>query len=179
MRALVLGHHPGRTEAIMSSRRLNLFFALLLTGTLYGCGATGSSAPSSSPSPHPSVSVSGASSPLDTGASRTFTATVTNSSNTAVSWSVVETGGGSITPAGIYTAPATPGTYTVKATAQADSSASATAAVPVVIPERSIAGYNVGVDYHAYDTDFIHTAFITFSNQPSGRHTVHPPLQGR
>src|SRR5207248_5710938 len=38
----------------------------------------------------------------------------------------------------IYTAPANPGTYTVKATTQAESSASATAAVPVVIPEGNI-----------------------------------------
>jgi len=162
----------------MSSRRLSSFFALLLTGVLYGCGGAGSSAPSSSPSPNLSVSVSGASSPLNTGASRTFTATVTNSANTAVSWSVLEAGGGSITPAGIYTAPATPGIYTVKATAQADSSASATAAVPVVIPEGSIPGYSVGVDYHAYGTDFLHTAFITVYNQPSVRQTVQVQLQG-
>jgi hypothetical protein len=164
--------------AIVTNRPLSLFFALLLTGTLYGCGGTGYSPPTSGPSPHVSVSVSGASSPLNTGASRTFTATVTNSSNTGVSWSVVETGGGSITQAGIYTAPVTPGIYTVKATAQADSSASATAAVPVVIPEGSITGYSVGVDYHAYDTDFLHTAFITIYDQPSVRQTVRTQLQG-
>jgi hypothetical protein len=95
-----------------------------------------------------------------------------------VSWAVVETGGGSITQTGIYTAPSTPGTYSVKATANADSNASATAAVPVVIPEGNIPGYDVGVDYHAYGADFLHTAFITIYNQPGVRQTVQTQLQG-
>ena len=148
--------------------------ALALASALSGCsggGSTTSSAPVS-------ISISGASSPLNTGASRTFTATVMNSSNTGVSWSVVETGGGSITSTGTYTAPSLPGTYMVRATAQANSSATATAAVPVVIPEGNIAGYSVGVDYHAYDTDFLHTAFITIYNQASVRQTVQRQLQG-
>src|SRR5436305_738976 len=149
--------------------------ALLLTTALCGCGGGGSVAPAR---PVVTVRVSGATSPLNTGTSRTFSATVTNSSNTGVTWSVVDTGGGSITQAGIYTAPVLPGTYTVKATAQADSSASAMAAVPVIIPEENIPGYSVGVDYHAYDTDFLHTAFITIYDQPSVRQTVRTQLQG-
>ena len=124
------------------------------------------------------VSVSGLSTPLNTGASRTFTASVGNSSNQGVTWSVVEAGGGSITQGGVYTAPATPGTYTVKAIAQSDSSASGTAPVPVVIPEGHIAGYDVGVDYHATGSDFLHTAFITIYDQPSVRQLVGTQLQG-
>jgi hypothetical protein len=42
--------------AIVTNRLLSLFFALLLTGTLYGGGGTGYSAPSSGPSPNVSVS---------------------------------------------------------------------------------------------------------------------------
>ncbi len=152
-------------------------FAVVLTACLVGCGG-GGGAPLSAPTPIVTVSILGASTPLDTGASRTFAATVTNTSNSAVSWSVVESGGGSITQAGIYTAPVTPGTYTVKATAQASPSSSGTVRVPVVIPEGNIPGYSVGVDYHAYDTDFQHSAFITIYNQPNVRQTVLAQLQG-
>src|SRR5436305_7295843 len=153
------------------------WFPLLLIGCFYGCGGSGSTV-TPPPTPKVSVNVSGPSGTLNAGASRTFTATVTNSSNTGVSWAVLETGGGLITQTGIYTAPPIPGTYSVKATAQADSTASATEAVPVVIPERNIPGYDVGVDYHAYGADFLHTAFITNDNQPGVRQTVQTQLQG-
>ncbi len=68
---------------------------------------------------------------LITGATQSFTATVTGSSNTAVTWSVTETSGGSVTSAGVYTAPATGGTYHVVATSVADPTQSATVAVVV------------------------------------------------
>ena len=140
------------------------------------CGNGGGT--TSSVSPEIAVTVIGSTSVLDTGASRTFTASVQNTSNTAVTWSVVEQGGGSITQGGVYTAPAIPGTYTVKATSQADTSASGTARVPVVIPVGHIQGYDVGVDYHAYGTDFLHTAFITIYGRPDVRQTVKAQLQG-
>jgi hypothetical protein len=64
--------------------------------------------------------------------SQTFTATVTNSTNTAVTWSVQEgAAGGTVTAAGIYTAPNTPGTYHVVVTSQADPSKSATVTITV------------------------------------------------
>ncbi|HET6181030.1 MAG TPA: hypothetical protein VFE61_29195 [Candidatus Sulfotelmatobacter sp.] len=118
------------------------------------------------------VTIAGASTPLNTGASRTFTA------STAVTWSILETAGGSITQTGVYTAPASPGTYTVKAVAQSDARAFATAPVPVVIPEGHIAGYDAGVDFHAYGADFVHTAFITIYDQANVRQTVRAQLQG-
>lgn len=65
------------------------------------------------------------------GASQPYTATVTGSSNTAVTWSVVETEGGSISSSGLYTAPTIAGTYHIQATSVADASASAT--VPVMV----------------------------------------------
>lgn len=126
----------------------------------------------------PVVTVSGPSGILNTGGTGTFTATVRGSSNTAVSWSVVEPGGGSITQDGVYTAPETPGTYTVKATSQADATASGTARVPVVIPVGHIPGYDVGVDYHSYGVDFHSTAFITQYQKPAVRQTVRTQLQG-
>ena len=149
--------------------------ALLLMVLLVGCGGGGNATP---PGSHVTVTIMGASGVMDTGSSRTFTASVSNASTPAVTWSVVEPGGGSITQSGIYTAPATPGTYTVKATSQADVNASASARVPVVIPEGHIVGYDVGVDYHAYGSDFVHTAFITIYDQPSVRQNVRTQLQG-
>ncbi|MBI3489636.1 MAG: Ig-like domain-containing protein, partial [Acidobacteria bacterium] len=63
------------------------------------------------------------------GKTQQFTATVTGSTNTAVAWSVQEASGGAVDGSGLYTAPATPGTYHVKATSAADTSKSATADV--------------------------------------------------
>lgn len=66
------------------------------------------------------------------GKSCAFTATVTGSPNKAVTWSVVETGGGSFTgTTGLYTAPASPGVFTVVARSQADPSRFDTATVTV------------------------------------------------
>jgi len=71
---------------------------------------------------------------LASGQNRTFTAAVTNSANTAVTWSVQEgAGGGAITIAGVYTAPAIAGTYHVVATSQADTTKTAVATVTVPI----------------------------------------------
>ena len=60
-----------------------------------------------------------------------FTAQVDGSTNTAVAWSVRESTGGSITAAGVYTAPAAAGTFHVVATAAADPTVKATAVVSV------------------------------------------------
>jgi hypothetical protein len=66
---------------------------------------------------------------MDQGATQAFTATVTGSSNTAISWQVLEAGGGSISSTGVYTAPNKAGTFHIVATSQADPSKSATATV--------------------------------------------------
>ncbi len=68
---------------------------------------------------------------LQTSQTQAFSATVTGSTNTAVTWSVIEAGGGSITPAGLYTAPGSAGTYHVLATSVADATKSAQAVVTV------------------------------------------------
>ncbi len=65
----------------------------------------------------------------------TFTATVTGTPNTTVSWSVQEgAAGGTITSGGVYTAPSSAGTYHVVATSVAAPTSSAT--VPVGVTER-------------------------------------------
>ena len=55
----------------------------------------------------PPISVSVSPSPVTLSSSQTqqFTATVQNASNTGVTWAVVPTGAGTITPGGLYTAP--------------------------------------------------------------------------
>ncbi len=73
-------------------------------------------------------------------ASQLFTATVTNSSNTSVTWSLKGSGCsgatcGTISAAGLYTAPVTPptpATITVTATSNADSTKSASATVTIL-----------------------------------------------
>ncbi len=98
-----------------------------------------------------SVSVSPDTASVVTGATVNFTATVANATNTAVSWTVVESGGGSITTGGAYTAPANGGTFHVRATSQEDNTKTATATVtvrqvtvaidqasPVVAPNQTI-----------------------------------------
>jgi hypothetical protein len=149
---------------------------VVLAVCMAGCssGNGGSVVP---PEPNVTVTVSGSSTLLNTGADRTFAATVNGTSNTAVNWSVIEAGGGSITQAGVYTAPLVPGTYTVKAVSQANTSASGKAVVPVIIPEGDVSGYAVGVDYHAYAADYNKTTFITIYNQTSVRQTVRTQLQ--
>jgi len=77
------------------------------------------------------VSVSPSSATVPVGAVQTFGATV--SGGGSVTWSVQEgAAGGTITSAGIYTAPATAGTYHVVATNSANSAQTATATVSVV-----------------------------------------------
>ncbi len=86
------------------------------------------------------VVVTPASSSLQVGTSQTFAAAVTGTSNTAVTWSVNGVAGGNatvgtITPAGVYTAPASvpsPATVVLNATSAADPSASSTAQVTIL-----------------------------------------------
>ena len=155
---------------------LGLFLAWAIAA-LAACGGAGSGSSSTPPPPPIQVVISGPSGVLDTSATRQFTASVSGTADITVTWSVTG-GGGSITAAGLYTAPTLPGTYKVKATATADGTTSASVAVPVVIPEGHVAGYDVGVDYHATDADFINTAFISQYDTPSVRQTVEMQLQG-
>jgi hypothetical protein len=117
-----------------------LCVSLVLLGLLLACG--GSSAPVAI-----SVSPSGATVWASDTAdgwppqTATFNATVTNTSNTAVNWAVTTTNGGSITSAGVYTAPtAAEGlqtSATITATSQADSTKTASATVtitPTTVP---------------------------------------------
>ena len=75
------------------------------------------------------VSISPTSAWLMTGGTQQFAASVTGTTNTAVTWS--PGGGGSVSATGLYTAPATAGNVTVTATSVADPTKSASASVSV------------------------------------------------
>ncbi len=85
--------------------------------------------------PGVAVAVSPVTVSLTTGGTQQFTATVTGTSNMAVTWSA---SGGSISSSGLYTAPATAGTYTVTATSAADITKSASATVTVSAPVLAV-----------------------------------------
>lgn len=72
-----------------------------------------------------------ASDTIATGGRVSFKAIVIGAINQAVTWSVIEAGGGSVTSEGVYTAPSNAGTYHVKATSVADASKSITTTVTV------------------------------------------------
>ena len=79
---------------------------------------------------------------LGTGKKMTFSAVVyglTATQTPAVHWSVRETGGGTVDGTGVYTAPATPGTFHVVATSLAAPTNSDVATVAVVPDTPSIA----------------------------------------
>jgi hypothetical protein len=126
----------------------------LITGMVLGavlgldvaCGGGGGSSQPSAPQ-GVSVSLSPTGVSLWTRGTQAFQATVTGTSNTAVTWSVVETSGGSVTTAGLYTAPGTAGTYHVKAVSLADTGKSAQAPVSVSVqpPAGACNGAALGI----------------------------------
>ncbi|HSY12375.1 MAG TPA: hypothetical protein VK976_09315 [Verrucomicrobiae bacterium] len=95
--------------------------------------------PVSSPPPPPVITVTIAPTTATVGAGQTqqFTATVTGTTNTGVTWSVDGvTGGnttvGTVSTSGLYSAPATAAGHTVTATSVADTTKSASAAITVL-----------------------------------------------
>jgi len=82
------------------------------------------------------VTISPNSVTLAEGGKQTFTAAVTGTTTTGVTWSAT---GGSITSRGSYTAPKTAGTYTVTATSKANTAVSAPATVTVTPPVVAVA----------------------------------------
>lgn len=116
-------------------QRRMLVSCVLVAGNFVACGGGNIS----SPPPQVSVSISPASANLPTGGSRQFTATVSGSANTAVTWQVNGvTGGdvvtGTITTGGLFAAPASVTatlTVAVMAVAQADPTKSASASVTI------------------------------------------------
>jgi hypothetical protein len=103
-----------------------------------------------------SVAVSPTTASLVAGGTRQFSATVTGTSDSRVTWSVREgAAGGTVTAGGLYTAPSIAGTYHVTATSVAAPGVSATAVVNVTaaspgstqapVPADRVTAWNPGI----------------------------------
>jgi hypothetical protein len=129
-------HTYRNSRALCETPLLLLAFALCVAG----CNAvTSSSTPPPITPPAVSVSVSPTAASIPAGGTQPFTATVSNTTNTAVTWSVNGISGGNttvgtISSSGSYVAPQNvpqPATVTVQATSQADATASGSATVTI------------------------------------------------
>ena len=134
--------------SIGSKRQLLALLVLGCSGIWAGCGATSASPTTKGTGGSSAVQVAVAptQASVHLGATAQFTATVSNASNTAVTWSVNGAAGGSaatgtIDSTGLYTAPAAmpaSATITITATSVQDTTQSASAAV-TLLPAVTVA----------------------------------------
>src|SRR5690349_9266799 len=108
------------------------FFGL----TLASCGGGTSTVSTPPPPPPVTIKLNQTSVTLSPGAQQQFSATVQGTTNTAVDWSVDGVAGGNatsgtITSAGLYTAPSLAGNHKVVSTSVADTTKTASASVTV------------------------------------------------
>lgn len=93
--------------------------------------------PSTTVTPVTTVTIAPTSARVAVGASVTFSAVVTGGSTGPATWTV-ESGGGTISPGGVYTAPMAPGTYRVRATSASDPQVFAEADVTVLAAAAAV-----------------------------------------
>lgn len=154
-----------------------LFFSF----SLAACGSTSSTA---NTQPPPATSITVAVSPSTTnvrvGNSTSFSATVSGTSNAAVTWSVNDSPNGSsaigtIDSSGKYTAPTSlpsPNTVAIKATSSADTSKSSTSSVTLMNPTPVLTGIspastNLGsFSLTITGSNFVSGAQVLLSNAP-------------
>jgi serine protease len=130
------------------------------------------------------VTVSPASASVSAGGgTQAFTATVANTSNTAVTWQVNGLAGGNstvgtISPSGLYTAPATvpsPSTVTVRAISDADNTRSGSAQVTITPRSHSSGGGHGGGGGGAIDAAWLLTCLMTLVS--SRKYRLQDPRQ--
>ncbi len=120
-----------------SSTRYLRYSAFALTLSFMGCTGLRSPAPPQPGAPTVTITLNQSTVSIAEGTTTQFVATVKGSTNSAVMWSVDGVSGGNssvgtITTAGLYTAPTQPGSHTVTATSTAQTSSIAKASVTVV-----------------------------------------------
>ena len=134
-------HSRSLNRKTRCASHLNLIAGLSLCAVLVGCGGGSSSGSSSTSNPVAVTLLPGAATVV-TGTTEQFTATVTNASNTAVTYEVNNVAGGAaatgtISTAGLYTAPAqvpNPNTVEIEAISQQDTTQKGTANVTITLP---------------------------------------------
>ena len=130
----------GRSRSFTNVRFHLIATALVIAAVIgfWGCGGGSTSSPPPA-APLVSVTVTPNSVTVVQGATQSFAATVTGSTNTTVTWSVQEQSGGTINSAGLYTAPQLgQGAFHVVATSQANSAFQGVATVFIPIPQVRI-----------------------------------------
>lgn len=137
----------------MLRRSLIATFAMLLAGCNFS-GSFSGSADGDKPggdgggTQTVAIAISPAAMRLQPQASYQFSCAVTGADEKGCNWSVTEAGGGAVTNAGVYTAPAAEGVYHVVATSRADTTKTATATVTVstVVASNTpwVTGYYAG-----------------------------------
>ncbi|HET6929727.1 MAG TPA: hypothetical protein VFI45_05355, partial [Candidatus Acidoferrum sp.] len=123
----------------MASHSTQSIFLLALAFSLVACGGAGGGGSTTPPPPQITVTIAPDTGSVLLGNTLAFTATVTNTSDTSVLWSVNGVAGGSpqtgtISPDGLFTGPAdlpSGSSVQVTATSRADSSRSSTAVVAI------------------------------------------------
>ena len=145
-----------------------LFVGMILTGALVtnGCAGAGSSSVASSAAPVTAVAVTPASASTSVNARLTFAATVAGTtSDKNVTWQAKL---GSITAAGVYTAPSAAGTDTVTATSMADPAESASAQIVVTTSAPPAPSPTTAVKVAPATTSVAAKATVTFAATVSG-----------
>src|SRR4029077_5744005 len=162
---------------------------------LAGCGGGGSGpsagGTSTQPPPPPApidVSVTPAAASVQTGGTQTFTATVTNTTNTTVTWQVNgNTGGntsvGTISTAGVYTAPASvpsPAAVAVTGVSVADPTRSGAAQVTITAapPPSTSWVWGVTTDDSTVQTAAQVSAVAAFAKRVTTGACSAPPVGG-
>ncbi|HEX9308165.1 MAG TPA: glycosyl hydrolase family 28-related protein, partial [Anaeromyxobacter sp.] len=115
----------------MNSSRSLAVAAAFVALTLAACDRSAGDAPNTTTPPGVAIVVTPAQSQVRPGAGLALAATVSGVADPGVTWSVVEEGGGTVDVGGVYTAPASTGSFHVVATSVADPTVSGTAEVIV------------------------------------------------
>jgi len=128
-----------------------------------------------------SVSVTPTAATLYGGQTQQFSATVLNTSNTAVTWSISPSGSGTISTSGLYTAPSSISTQqsvTVTATSQAEPTVSSSATVtlmpPISVSVTPTAATLYGGQTQQFSATVLNTSntAVTWAISPTGTGTI-------
>jgi hypothetical protein len=125
-----------RTLGRWSFRGIATALTLAAIFGLWGCGGSSTSSTILPPPPTITVLVTPGSVTVLRDSTQTFTAKVTGTTNTAITWSMEQGSGGTIDSTGLYTPPPNgSGIFYVIATSQANSAAAGSAVVVVPTPQ--------------------------------------------